>query len=213
MKYPNLSEERKLWKTGHKIVIGLDEAGRGPLAGPVVAAAVVITSPGFNVKDFKGLKDSKKLSAKQRERFYKIIIKHQNLKCGIGIISERTIDKVNILQATMLAMEKAVKVLEKKLKTKNFSLILDGNMILNLPLPQKSVIKGDEKVFSCASASILAKVNRDRIMVRYHKKHPQYRFDLHKGYGTRLHLRMLRKHGLSDIHRKTFKPVLSIAKR
>jgi len=208
MKYPNLSEEKILWKKDYKTVIGLDEAGRGPLAGPVVAGTVSIKNYKFKIKDLKGLKDSKKLSQKQREKFYRIITKHSDLKWGIGIVSEKVIDRVNILEATKLAMTKAVKKLPK---TKRF-LILDGIMKLNLAIPQKSIIKGDEKVFSCAAASIVAKVTRDRIMARLHEKYPKYRFDLHKGYGTKLHLKMLKRHGLCEIHRETFKPCSALPK-
>jgi len=208
MKPPNLIQEKKLWKKGYKTVIGLDEAGRGPLAGPVMAGAVSIKNHKFKIKDFKGLKDSKKLSPKQREKFYKIITEHPDLEWGVGCVSEKIIDKINILEATKLAMTKAIKKLPK---TKRF-LILDGIMKLDLAIPQKSIIKGDEKVFSCAAASIIAKVTRDRIMARLHEKYPKYRFDLHKGYGTKLHLKMLGKHGFCEIHRKTFKP-FGIAKK
>ena len=213
---PNLNEEKKLWKKGFKRVVCLDEAGRGPLAGPVVAAAVTIiknlkcsaslkiSSPKankFKIKNFKKLRDSKKLTPKKREEFYKILIKNPAIKLGIGRVSEKVIDKINILEATKLAMKKAI----KKLKKKPSFLILDGNFKINSKIPQKSIIKADEKVFSCAAASILAKVTRDRIMMRYHKKYPKYRFDLHKGYPTKLHRKMLKKYGLSLIHRKTFK--------
>lgn len=240
MKYPNLYQEKRLWKKGFKIVIGLDEAGRGPLAGPVVAGAVVIINPKFNIKEFNGLKDSKKLSRKQRERFYKIITKHSNLKWGTGIVSEKVIDRINILEATKLAMGKAVKNLTKKLKKDQARkptivgnrvwLILDGNFTLpavallglcsnfgeggakagiDKSIPQKPIIKGDEKVFSCAAASILAKVTRDRIMLNCHKKYLRYRFDLHKGYPTKQHFKLLKKYGPCEIHRRSFKPIFN----
>ncbi len=178
---------------------GLDEAGRGPLAGPVTAAAVILKR--LWKLDFNNIKDSKKLSAKKREEFYKILTKHPAIKWGIGVVSERIIDRINILEATKLAMAKAVK------KLKVDFLLLDGNFKINSKIPQKSIIKGDEKVFSIAAASILAKVARDRIMVRYHKKYPQYRFDIHKGYPTKYHCKMIRKYGPCKIHRKTFYPV------
>lgn len=206
---PNFKEEKKLWKKGYKYVAGLDEAGRGPLAGPVVAAAVARLpmsgkSPDIgsrvNWTDFRGLRDSKKLSPKKREEFYKIITKHLALEWGIGIVSEKVIDKINILEATKLAMEKAI----RKLKKKPDFLILDGNFKINSDIPQKSIIKADEKVFSCAAASIIAKVTRDRIMMRYHKKYPQYGFDKHKGYPTEYHYQMIRKHGPCQIHRKSY---------
>lgn len=216
MKFANFSEEKKLRKKGYKNVACIDEAGRGPLAGPVVAAAVSLKSD-FNSllkSDFNNIRDSKQLSPKQREYFYKILTKHPAVEFGVGIISEKVIDKINILEATKLAMKKAVgKLAGVGLPKINFGevrlpridfLILDGNMKLDLPILQKAIVKGDEKVFSCAAASIIAKVTRDRMMLKYHKKFPQYRFDLHKGYGTELHLEMLKKFGPCAIHRKSF---------
>lgn len=181
--------------------MGLDEAGRGPLCGPVVAGAVIINDWRTFLRRrsvLPNIRDSKQLSAKQREYFYKILTKHPAIKWGIGIVSEKIIDKINILEATKLAMVKALK------KIKADFLILDGKMELDLPIPQKSIIKADEKVFSCAAASIIAKVTRDRIMMRYHKKYPEYRLDLHKGYGTKLHYEMLKLYGPCQIHRKSF---------
>lgn len=191
---------------------GLDEAGRGPLAGPVVATAVNIGGGASDnlIRNLK-VKDSKQLTARQREYFYKLIIKNRNIKWGIGIVSEKIIDKINILEATKLAMAKAIKSLESKLEEisppKIDYLILDGNMKLNIDIPQKSIVKGDEKVFSCALASIIAKVIRDRVMIKYHKRYPQYHFHLNKGYGTRFHFRILEKKGPCLIHRKSFYPV------
>jgi len=153
----------------------------------------------------QNLRDSKKLTPKKREEFYKILTNHPQIKWGIGRVSEKVIDKINILEATKLVMIKAI----KKLKRKPDFLIIDGNFKLNLPIPQKSIIKADEKVFSVALASIIAKVYRDRIMRRYHKKYLQYGFDKHKGYPTKQHRKMLKKHGPCKIHRKTFKPVKS----
>jgi ribonuclease HII len=125
------------------------------------------------------------------------------MEWGIGRVSEKAIDKINILEATKLAMIKAI----KKLKRKPDFLILDGNFKIDLPIPQKSIVKADEKVFSCACAAILAKVWRDRIMQRYHKKFPYYGFDKHKGYPTKYHIKMLKKYGPCEIHRKTFGPL------
>jgi len=226
---PNFNEEKKLWKHGFKCVVGLDEAGRGPLAGPVVAAAVNFSTKGANVQDgsasgvrpasgwklilndpiFKQIKDSKQMTEKQREEIYEILIKHPNIKWGVGIVSEKIIDKINILEATKLAMARAIKNLNPKPYTLNPDfLILDGNFKLDkVILPQKSIIKGDQKVFSVAAASIIAKVTRDRLMQKYHKKYPQYGFGKHKGYGTKAHFACLEKFGPCKIHRKTFWPV------
>lgn len=194
----------KLWRKGYRRVVCLDEVGRGSLAGPVVAAAVMLNSP-LRVKN---LRDSKKMTAKKREEFYKILAKHPSVEWGIGKVYPKMIDRINILEATRLAMKRALNNL--KLKTLNFKLvflILDGKMNLDVDIPQKSIIKADEKVVSCAIASIIAKVKRDRAMLRYHKKYPQYGFGLHKGYGTKYHLKTLKKFGPCKIHRKSFRPV------
>jgi ribonuclease HII len=203
MKYPDLREEKKLWKKGFRFVAGLDEAGRGPLAGPVVAAAAVMKKSLRKIDILREVKDSKKLSPKKREKLYKILKNCPFVEWGIGRVSEKVIDKINILEATKLAMKKAI----KKLKRKPDFLILDGNFKIDVKISQKSIIKGDEKVFSCASASILAKVYRDKIMRKYHKKYPRYGFDKHKGYPTKYHFKMLKKHGPCKIHRKSFRPV------
>jgi len=232
--YPTLRAERKLWKKGYKRVACLDEAGRGSLAGPVTAAAVTVRQFLISNSQFLKVKDSKKLTPKRRKELYKILTKNPAIKWGIGRVSEKVIDKINILEATKLAMKKALKNLEKKIikKSKKSSvrktydrekigkshdrgkfgqpefLIIDGNFTIdNLRIPQKAIIKADEKVFSCSVASIIAKVTRDRIMEKLHKKYPRYRFDRHKGYPTKYHLKMLRKYGHCKIHRKSFKPV------
>ncbi|MCJ7786704.1 ribonuclease HII [Patescibacteria group bacterium] len=213
MKYPNFREEKKLWRKGYRYVVGLDEAGRGPLSGPVTAAAVTVQQ--FSIFNFQFLKikDSKKLTPKKREEFYKILTNHPQIKWGIGRVSEKVIDKINIKNAAELAMEKALKKLKvKSSKLKVDFLIIDGIHIKNLNLKSynfKLIPKADEKVFSCAAASIIAKVWRDRIMRRYHKKYLQYGFDKHKGYPTKQHRKMLKKYGPCKIHRKTFKPVKS----
>jgi ribonuclease HII len=208
MTKPTLKEEIKLWKQGYKIVIGIDEAGRGPLAGPVVAGAVCLNY-NFKITDLLSeINDSKKLSPQKREELYKIITKNKNIKWGIGIVSEKIIDNINILQATKLAMIEAI----KKLKIKPDAIILDGNMKLNVKVYQKSIINGDAKVFSIATASILAKVTRDRIMQKMHKKYPKYGFDIHKGYPTKRHIEAIQKHGICKIHRKSFGPVRDLAK-
>jgi len=224
MERPTLKEEKKLWRRGFKFVIGLDEAGRGPLAGPVVAGAILLREDklyqNLNLKFLlKEVRDSKKLSADKRKELYKILTKHPAIVWGVGKVSEKIIDKINILEATKLAMVKAIKKINAKIaRTKNKLgfLIIDGNFILSaetlakagfVNLSQKSIIKADNKVFSCAAASIIAKVTRDKIMEKYDKKYPQYNFSKHKGYGTKLHLEKIKKYGLSPIHRKTFYPV------
>ena len=208
MKYPTLNEEKRLWRKGFKRVACLDEAGRGCLAGPVVAAAVIIKDKKLNRAkllrlNLDSINDSKKLTPRKREELYKILTKTPGIEWAIGRVSEKVIDKINILEATKLAMKRAI----RKLKRKPNCLILDGNFKIDLPISQKSIIKGDEKVFSCAAASILAKVTRDRIMQKYHKKYPQYGFDKHKGYPTKMHRKKLKKYGPCKIHRKSFKPL------
>jgi len=216
MKYPNFSEERKLQKLGYKRIVGLDEAGRGALSGPVVATAVMIKNS-FRISYFgfriSRLRDSKKLSQKQREEFYKLIIQSPYIEWGIGRVSEKVIDRINILEATKLAMKRAIDNLISNFQfpiSKKTFLILDGNMKLDLPISQKSIVKADEKVMSCTTASVIAKVTRDRIMKRYNKKYPQYNFAQHKGYGTKEHFKMLKKYGPCKIHRQSFKPVKNL---
>ena len=183
----------------------LDEAGRGPLAGPVVAGAVLLKSD-FNKllkSDFNRIRDSKQLSAKQREYFYEILTTHKEVKWGIGIVSEKIIDRINILEATKLAMKRAL----ENLKIEADYLLLDGNFLLDdLLINQKAMVRGDEKIWSCAAASIIAKVTRNRLMVKYHQKFPQYGFDSHKGYGTRQHFAAIQQHGPCAIHRLSFAP-------
>jgi len=232
MKYPTLQAEKRLWKKGFKKIAGLDEAGRGPLAGPVVAAAVIIKDKKLNRAklsrlNLDGINDSKKLTPRKREKLYGILtnplrhpLRHSSaggpqIEWGVGRASEKIIDKINILEATKLAMKRAIKNLATKKSSgirplKVDFLILDGKMKLDLNIPQKAIVRADEKVFSCSVASIIAKVSRDRIMQRFHKKYPRYGFDKHKGYPTRLHQKMLKKYGPSEIHRKSFKPVASL---
>ena len=206
---PKTIEERKLWKQGYRFIACIDEVGRGTLAGPVVASAVCLDL----LKDsltrlrmrFPRLRDSKKLSPKRREEIYNKVAEHPAIQWGIGIVSEKLIDSMNIFQATKLAMKKAIASLRKK--TPVDFLIIDGNSSLPVNIPQVSIVKADEKVFSCALASVIAKVTRDRMMLRYHKKYPHYGFNKHKGYGTALHLVKLKKHGPCAIHRRTFSPL------
>jgi ribonuclease HII len=201
-----IQEEKRFWKKGYKYIVGIDEAGRGPLAGPVSAGAVLILKKDFKeVKKIKSVKDSKKLKEKKRREVYLNLIKTNKVKWGIGIVSEKIIDKINILQATKLAMIKAVKDLEKKNHIKVDFLIMDGKMKLDLDINQESIVKADDKVFSVSAASIIAKVTRDKIMVKYDKKYPEYNFKKHKGYGTKEHLKNIKKNGICEIHRKSFK--------
>lgn len=204
MKHPNFNEEKRLKRKGYKFIIGLDEVGRGCLAGPVLAAAVYITNNKF--KD-KGIKDSKKLSFRKREQIYNDLMARSDVKWGIGRVSEKIIDKINIFEAAKLAMKKAVLDLERKMNIKSDFLILDGNFKIGIDTLQKSIIKADEKVLSCALASIIAKVKRDRIMSNYHNRYPDYLFNRNKGYGTKVHIKQIKNNGPCFIHRKTFFPV------
>ena len=187
--------ENSLYAEGYKMICGVDEAGRGPLAGPVCAAAVILPRG----LELPGLNDSKKLTDKKRRELFPII-KEQAIAYGIGLASHEEIDKVNILQATYLAMERAIAQLEGKA---DFALI-DGNRAKDFGLPVRTVVKGDSLSASIAAASILAKVTRDDIMLEMAEKYPEYGFEVHKGYGTKAHYEALRAHGHSPIHRMSF---------
>lgn len=195
--------ENKAKSCGYSFIIGVDEVGRGPLAGPVVACAVKLKKTKF--KNY--INDSKKLSPLEREKAFKEI--YQNSIVGIGIISEPTIDAVNILNATKLAMERAVANLiyaaQKKINKNKVFILVDGNMSLELPFKSKCIICGDAKSLSIASASIIAKVTRDRIMASYDKVYPEYNFAKHKGYGTKEHFEAIKNHGPCLIHRRSFR--------
>jgi ribonuclease HII len=190
-----LEYENEALKQGYKVVCGVDEAGRGPLAGPVYAAAVIL--PVGHIVD--GVNDSKKLSEKKREQLFDQVVE-QCLCYSVGIATEQEIDDINILQATFLAMRRAVGGLELK---PDIALI-DGNKTPNLDIAQQAIIKGDAKSANIAAASIIAKVSRDRYMLEMANKYPEYQFEKHKGYGTKLHYEMIEKYGISPIHRKTF---------
>ncbi len=192
------SFERNARASGFTCIAGLDEAGRGPLAGPVVAAAVVLP-PDLLIP---GLTDSKQVPEPERDRLFDVI-REQAVCYGIGVADERTIDEVNILQATIIAMERAL----EHLSPRPDYLLLDAITLPRVPLPQNPLIKGDYRSHSIAAASILAKVTRDRLMRELHEKYPHYNFKRHKGYGTSEHLALLRKYGPCDAHRKSFKPV------
>lgn len=207
---PNLmtiQAEKNLWRQGYKIIVGIDEAGRGPLAGPVVAGAVAIIDKRINKNIFVLIKDSKKLSENQREKAYQAILEQSWLAFGVGKVSEKIIDKINIFEATKLAMIRAVADLEKKIKIQPDYLILDGNQKINLPIKQQAIVKADAKIFSCSASSIIAKVTRDRLMRGLDKKYPAYGFAKHKGYGTKNHFKAIKKNGPCPIHRFSFAPI------
>lgn len=179
----------------YPVICGVDEAGRGPLAGDVYAAAVILNDS--VLIDY--LNDSKKISESRREKIYNEIIKKADAYC-VAVATVKEIDKINILQATLLAMKRAVEGLGIK---PDYALI-DGNKLPELDIPAQYIIKGDAKSASIAAASVLAKVSRDNYMKKLAEKYPEYHFEKHKGYGTELHREMILKHGASDIHRKTF---------
>lgn len=192
--------ERKYWLRGVTLVAGLDEAGRGPLAGPVVAAAVIfepdVLIPFVN--------DSKKLTEKRREELYHLI-REKAVTVGVGLVSHDVIDRINILQASMLAMNKAI----GQLKVQPEQLLVDGNFFRHEKFPVENIIKGDSLSHSIAAASIIAKVTRDSLMREYDRVFPHYGFAQHKGYGTRDHIAAIHRHGFCEIHRRTFHvPVL-----
>ena len=187
--------EHDAYLRGCTAVCGIDEAGRGPLAGPVYAAAVLL--PEGLVMD--GLNDSKKLSEKKRELLFPVI-QENALAFGIGFADEKEIDEINILQATFLAMRRAFDAMQRRCDY----VLIDGNRMPPMPVPGEAVVKGDAKSPSIAAASILAKVSRDRVMLEYAKQYPEYQFEKHKGYGTKAHVEALRAFGPSPIHRRTF---------
>ncbi len=189
---------RELGPLGPGLLAGVDEAGRGPLAGPVVAAAVMLDDRA----PIRGLNDSKKLGARSRERLYDEILA-KALCCRIATASVEEIDTLNILQATLLAMRRAV----QGLRLRPQLVLVDGNRAPDLHVPVRTIVKGDAKVLCIAAASILAKVHRDRLCAELHERHPNYGFDGHKGYATPAHLAALREHGPCPEHRRSFAPV------
>lgn len=190
-----LEIEKRLYESGFSSIAGVDEAGRGPLAGPVCAAAVIL--PEGLIID--GINDSKKLTEKKREALFDVI-KENAVSYSVQFVSPEIIDEINIRQATSLAMHNAVKALNPGADY----VIIDGNDKIAYDLPYEYIIKGDAKSQTIAAASILAKVSRDRLMCALDEKYPEYCFKKHKGYGTKLHMEMIRKYGVSDIHRKSF---------
>ena len=192
-----LQYERALLAKGLRYIAGVDEVGRGPLAGPVVCAAVIMPLDDESI--IVGVDDSKKLSAKKREALAEEI-KKRALAYTIVEVSEKEIDEINILEATKLGMKKALETLSITPEM----VLTDGNMTLNIAYPQRSVIHGDALSYSIGAASIIAKVYRDKMMDEYAKEYPQYAFDSNKGYGTAAHIQAIKEHGLCPIHRRTF---------
>ena len=195
-------DDNELIKISHKLLIaGVDEAGRGPLAGPVVAAAVILDPQ----KHIDGLADSKVLNERKRDSLFEAI-KIDTLCWSVGIATVEEIDELNILQATLLAMQRAI----NDLAIQPDEVLIDGNCLPKLLMPAQAIVKGDSKVKAISAASIVAKVVRDKIMVDYHNLYPDYAFQFHKGYGTKQHLKEIDKFGFLPIHRKSFNPLRTI---
>lgn len=205
MKYPDTKLEEKLWQKGFRYVLGVDEAGRGPLAGPVVVGAVLIENPKQVVEN---VRDSKKMTKKQRKKAF-VEIQEKSTAFGIGIVDAKEIDRVGIKEAVKEAMILAVSEVEKKIKKKVDYIISDGAVYLLDDHKMMSISRGDLNHYSIAAASVLAKVTRDMIMEEYSKKYPNYGFEKHMGYGTKMHLDAISKHGICDIHRKSYEPIKS----
>lgn len=203
MKYPDAKLEEKLWQKGFRYVLGVDEAGRGPLAGPVVVGAVLIENTKQVVEN---VRDSKKMTKKQREQAF-VEIQEKSTAFGIGIVDAKEIDRVGIKEAVKEAMILAVSEVEKKIKKKVDYIISDGAVYLLDDHKMMSISRGDLNHYSIAAASVLAKVTRDMIMEEYSKKYPNYGFEKHMGYGTKMHLDAISKHGICDIHRKSYEPI------
>lgn len=199
---PFISEQFALSFDRPGLIAGVDEAGRGPLAGPVVAAAVILD----DLQPIAGLADSKVLTAKRRERLFDEI-RAKALACCIAEASVEEIDQLNILHATMLAMRRAV----EGLRLRPVKVLVDGNRIPTLRIPAEAIVKGDAKVQAISAASILAKVHRDRLCAALHERFPHYGFDVHKGYPTAAHLSLLREHGPCEQHRRSYAPVRAAA--
>lgn len=191
----NYDFEKEAISKGYNVVCGIDEAGRGPLCGPVCAAAVILPLD----CEIEGINDSKKLSEKKREALFDVI-KEKALAYSVSMVDAKTIDEINILQATFLAMRTAV----ENLSVKPDYALIDGNGKPGLSIAQETVVKGDAKSVSIAAASILAKVSRDRYMKEADEKYPEYQFAKHKGYGTKLHYEMIAEHGICQEHRRSF---------
>lgn len=190
-----LSRERQLWRVGRRYLAGLDEAGRGPLAGPVVAAAVMFPSDVW----IPGIDDSKRLSYSKREELFSEIRDHA-VSVGVGIVDQRVIDVINIREASLMAMESAL----SQLNPQPDYVLVDGNYFQSNSVPFETIVHGDAKVFSIAAASIVAKVIRDKLMQGLHLRYPEYGFDRHKGYATKQHIAAIQTFGRCEIHRQSF---------
>lgn len=199
---PNLSHEERLRSMGRKRIAGVDEAGRGPLAGPVAAAAVILP-PGFSCP---GLNDSKKISPAGRDALFDLLTHHPDITWSVATASCEEIDHLNILRATHLAMRRAVEALDPLPD----HCLIDGLPVRDFPLPHDAVVKGDSLSLSIAAASIIAKVTRDRLMLEIDREFPEFGFAKHQGYGTKAHLEALRNHGPCRHHRRSFQPVAQL---
>jgi ribonuclease HII len=198
--------ERVIWRKNIARIAGVDEAGRGPLAGPVVAAAAILPSRWAETglpAALAGLNDSKQLTERQREKFFAFITGCGEIEFGIAEVDAAVIDEVNILQATHRAMNDAL----AKLNPPPPHALVDGRPVKTLRVPQTAIVKGDARSYSIAAASVLAKITRDRLMLEFHTQFPEYGFHAHKGYGTAKHLAAIEKHGACPIHRKSFAPL------
>jgi len=204
--------ERERWRQGEIRIAGIDEAGRGPLVGSVVASAVVFSEKFIEREiktSFARLTDSKQISETMRESFFALLQQSDFVEIGVGISSASEIDEINILRATHLAMKRAV----EQLSPLPDHILVDGNPVQGLPVLSTSIVKGDSKSISIAAASIIAKVTRDHMMYDLDKEHPEYGFAKHKGYGTKLHMETLNKYGPISEHRRSFRPVREAASR
>lgn len=204
-----LEFEKEAWKSGLFFIAGVDEAGRGPLAGPVVAAAVAFEREPLEnggAEEFAGLTDSKALTEKKRDHFFDQLNDCPYAHMAYAVIGPPEIDSINILRATWKAMAQALSGLDRMPELA----LVDGNAVRGLPCPSQNIVKGDAKSLSIAAASVIAKVTRDRMMLELDAKHPEYGFASHKGYGTKKHLEAIRKHGPLPCHRKTFRPIAEL---
>ncbi len=200
---PNFRYERELRADGHTLIAGIDEAGRGPLAGPVSAAAVILPEK-FRLP---GLNDSKKLTARSRDQLFEALTTRDDIFWAVVLVDAAEIDEINILRATHAAMARAF----AGLPVEADAALIDGLPVKGFPAVQRALVKGDSLSLSIAAASILAKVTRDRLMIEFSREYPQYGFESHKGYGTKQHLAALQEHGPCPIHRRSFRPITELA--